>query len=671
MSLRESVRVVQHAQFTNTTRMETMERAEMWVCPSVCTGQSGCHANRADMWYFLRVERSIADNMYTRDAMRTTLFFVLLILCTTAAALFQAESDALRLLFDDMGGEHWINNTQWDNSTANYCSYFGITCDGEGHVTEIQLTYNNLTGQLPDLSDLSHLTVLDLGGGSGYFNTYLFDSTIFPPNYLTGPFPDWVTKTRLEYIDFYNHYFVGTLPDDLGNLVNLTYFSVGADRGGGLYGPVPDSWMKLIHLKVLGLWANSFTSINLTRLNDMVELEYIEIGHNNFGGNLSQMIGTLNLPKLIDFAMAGNKFYGPIPDLSRCTALQWILLDSNSFTGEFPEWTITLPDLFSLTMTNNLLTGTIPPSIGQMKSLFYFYVSGNNMNGELPDTWDQMTSLVDISVYANNFTGEIPPSIYRCTNLELLFMSNNRFTGVISPDIKSLKHMTFLVLGYNQFCEGGCLLDYLSTHGDDVTQEKKDGIILGIAKGVLHLHQEKIIHRDLAARNILLSKHLEAKVSDFGMSRQVQTKDSASTTASNIGPVKWMSPEAISKREYSTKSDAFSFGVVIWEILTCKEPWADVPMVEVAINVIGDQRLTIPADTTPTLQAIMKGVWMASPDDRPDFFQICNWLSDGAPIHTKAYDTEEMEERQLTNDGETRYGALSSVEEFLEQKSVE
>ncbi|PRP73444.1 leucine-rich repeat receptor-like protein kinase PEPR1, partial [Planoprotostelium fungivorum] len=180
-----------------------------------------------------------------------------------------------------------------------------------------------------------------------------------------------------------------------------------------------------------------------------------------------------------------------------------------------------------------------------------------------------------------------------------------------------------------EFCEGGCLLDYLEAHRNEVTQEKKDSIILGIAKGVLHLHQEKpetFCSRERRVIQLFLTlsrKHHEAKVSDFGMSRQIQSRDTASTTASTIGPVKWMAPEAISKREYSTKSDgdsfalyhwhptdvhsAFSFGVVIWEILTCEEPWGERAMVEVAIDILNDKRLEIPDGTPPTLQAVMKG----------------------------------------------------------------
>lgn len=59
---------------------------------------------------------------------------------------------------------------------------------------------------------------------------------------------------------------------------------------------------------------------------------------------------------------------------------------------------------------------------------------------------------------------------------------------------------------------------------------------------MLHLHMEKVIHRDLAVRNILLTAHLEPKVSDFGMSRQVSSDD-ASKTQSDVGPLKWMAPE--------------------------------------------------------------------------------------------------------------------------------
>ncbi|PRP75753.1 putative LRR receptor-like serine/threonine-protein kinase [Planoprotostelium fungivorum] len=173
-----------------------------------------------------------------------------------------------------------------------------------------------------------------------------------------------------------------------------------------------------------------------------------------------------------------------------------------------------------------------------------------------------------------------------------------------------------------EFCEGGSLYNYLRRNAVEFEQKVK--FIQGIALGMLHLHLEKIVHRDLAVRNILLSKHLEPKVSDFGMSRS-EVKDS-NQTASTIGPLKWMSPEALC-REYSIKSDVFSFGVVVWEILRVMDPWEEYSPVEAAIAVsTRGERLPIPADCHPSLIKLMNLCWQTLPEDRPDFAEICAHL---------------------------------------------
>ncbi len=97
---------------------------------------------------------------------------------------------------------------------------------------------------------------------------------------------------------------------------------------------------------------------------------------------------------------------------------------------------------------------------------------------------------------------------------------------------------------------------------EDLSWELRKTILLGVARGVHHLHSESIIHRDLAARNILLTANMESKVADFGLSRQLLNKEGNNYTKSSFGPLKWMAPEAILHKKYSPASDAFSFGVV-------------------------------------------------------------------------------------------------------------
>ncbi|PRP79255.1 hypothetical protein PROFUN_13048, partial [Planoprotostelium fungivorum] len=100
---------------------------------------------------------------------------------------------------------------------------------------------------------------------------------------------------------------------------------------------------------------------------------------------------------------------------------------------------------------------------------------------------------------------------------------------------------------------------------------------------------------------------MEPKLSDFGMSREQITGEYVGQTLSHVGPLKWMSPEAISRREYSTKSDVWSFGVVMWEIASRgRIPYPELSAVEVAIGITTKGvRLRIPPGTDAVLYKLM------------------------------------------------------------------
>jgi len=124
------------------------------------------------------------------------------------------------------------------------------------------------------------------------------------------------------------------------------------------------------------------------------------------------------------------------------------------------------------------------------------------------------------------------------------------FLGIIQPPNLSL---------VTEFCEGGDLLTYIRKMNPELSFRKI--WLSDIASAMLHLHNENIIHRDLAARNILLTGALRAKVTDFGFSRQIESSDTQSKTSSDVGPLKWMAPEALVNRTYSNKSDVYSFSI--------------------------------------------------------------------------------------------------------------
>lgn len=148
------------------------------------------------------------------------------------------------------------------------------------------------------------------------------------------------------------------------------------------------------------------------------------------------------------------------------------------------------------------------------------------------------------------------------------------------------------------------------------------------AAGILHLHCESVIHRDIAARNIMIGDNYSAHVGDFGFAR-VKDKNASSAFTSTIGPAKYMAPEAIKEKKYSEKSDAFSFGVLLWEMVTGKEPWEDQKsLVEIAIGVSSrGWRLPIPDNCPPQLADLMHRCWATDPKERPDFRAIHRTLN--------------------------------------------
>jgi len=153
-------------------------------------------------------------------------------------------------------------------------------------------------------------------------------------------------------------------------------------------------------------------------------------------------------------------------------------------------------------------------------------------------------------------------------------------------------------------------------------------IAKGISAGMLHLHKEGIVHRDLATRNILLGAGYQVKISDFGLSRVVDSSTSGSNqTRSDTGPLKWMSPEAIRNREYSTKSDVWAFGVTLYEVVARNEPYLGLDPVQTALQVNGGLRLDIPYYTPSVLAEIMQGCFQTDPNLRPDFSSICRRFS--------------------------------------------
>jgi len=181
-----------------------------------------------------------------------------------------------------------------------------------------------------------------------------------------------------------------------------------------------------------------------------------------------------------------------------------------------------------------------------------------------------------------------------------------------------------------EFCSHGSLKDYFSTVNVELTSKESwtDKMLKwtnSAARGIDYLHSKGIVHRDIAARNLLLNKHLEIRVSDFGMARLLQIQDcdlyGSDQTISTVGPLKWMSPESLRDREYSFKTDVYSFGVTAWEIFTmCSEPYGELGPLKAALQAVENNRrpdLEKILYQNVLLLDLLTQCWHKNPEKRP------------------------------------------------------
>ncbi|KAK3019505.1 hypothetical protein RJ639_003177 [Escallonia herrerae] len=549
----------------------------------------------------------------------------------------------------------------WNDSGYGACSggWTGIKC-AQGQVIVIQLPWKGLGGRITE----------KMGQFQALRKLSLHD------NAIGGPIPVALGfLPNLRGVQLFSNRLSGSIPPSLGSCPLLQTLDIG---NNSLTGLIPDSLANLTKLYRLNLSFNSLSGSipdSLTRLSPLI---FLALEHNNLSGPIPDDIGKLS--RLTTLDVSYNAINGSLPlGLSKLEKLSILNLRDNQISGNIPITIGNISSLRQIDLAHNSFSGGIPASLGDLPNLESFNVSYNNLSGPVPVHLSQkfnsssFVGNLQLCGYSSSTPCPISPSV----NPAPLpgGTSKGRRRKLSAKDIILIAAGALLVVLVVLCCILLCCLirrkaaskekdgqaaarggekgvppaggDIETARGPDtpIDWPTRMKIAKGMTRGLFYLHtNENIIHGNLTSSNVLLDEHTNAKIADFGLSR-LMTAAANSNVIATAGALGYRAPELSKLKKASTKTDVYSLGVIILELLTGKSPgeangvdlpqWVASIVKEEWTNEVFDLELmkhatTIGDELLNTLKLALHCV-DPSPSARPEVQQVLQQLEEIRP----------------------------------------
>lgn len=546
---------------------------------------------------------------------------------------------------------------QWRPEDPDPCGWKGVTCDMKTkRVTYLDLPYHKLSGSISsELGKLEHLKSLALHNNNFY-----------------GPIPSELGNcTSLRGLFLQGNYLSGVVPSELGNLTGLQYMDMSSNS---LSGNIPASLGKLDKLVTFNVSTNFLVGQIPT---DGV---FTKFSQSSFVGNRGLCGQQLNVAckddrggPTTDSQFPGSaqtqggkkKYSGRLLISASATVGALLLVALMCFWG---------CDLYKKFGKNDSRSLAIDVSGGASIVMFH---------GDLPysskDIIKKLETLNEEHVIGSGGFGMVYKLAMDDGNvfaLKRIVKMNEGFDRFFERELEilgSIKHRYLVNLrGYcnsplsklliYDFLPGGSLDEVLHERPEQLDWDARLNIVMGAAKGLAYLHHDcspRIIHRDIKSSNILLDANLEARVSDFGLAKLLGDEESHITTIV-AGTFGYLAPEYMQSGRATEKTDVYSFGVLVLEVLSGKRP-TDAAFIEKGLNIVGWLNFLITENRqreivdpqcegvqTESLDAMLSVATLcvsAVPEDRPTMHRVVQVLESEVmtPCSSDFYDPTPIE----------------------------